>query len=68
MRELIKKCQNNWYLEKRFKKYKSILDEYSSIIEKIKKLRRNDPCEDLMKSILNKIYNDVNNAACYVNN
>jgi hypothetical protein len=55
---LINKGYSFKYCEIKFAKYKSILEEYFPIIERIKKLRRNDLSNESLQNVLNKIYND----------
>ena len=55
---LINKGYSLKYCETKFKKYKSILEEYLPIIERIKKLKRNNISNTFSQNTLNRIYND----------
>ena len=55
---LINKGYSLKYCETKFKKYKSILDEYLPIIVMIKKLKRNNLSNTFSQNTLNRIYND----------
>jgi len=55
---LINKGYSLKYCETKFKKYKSILEEYLPIIVMIKKLKRNNISNTFSQNTLNRIYND----------